>query len=169
MRFLTGFLLGVLALPALGVAIGFRGALPIAATTLPAEWETRLADRAVRASLAREAEWLKNPHEMTDETLLAGLKLYRNGCAGCHGDRGQPSHWGARNFYPPAPQFVERPPTLSAPQMFLAVKHGIRYSGMGGWDGEMADDDIWRVASFLSRLDSLPPRVTEAWKPSAPK
>src|SRR5262245_2857988 len=88
MRFLNGFLLGVLFLPALGVAIGFRGALPIAATTLPAEWEARLADRAVTASLAREAEWLKNPHEMTDETLLAGLKLYRNGCAGCHGDRG---------------------------------------------------------------------------------
>jgi mono/diheme cytochrome c family protein len=168
MRFLVGFLLGVVALPALLVAFGFRGVLPIAATTLPPEWETRVASRSVTASLVREAEWLKNPLPATDETLLAGLKIYRNSCAGCHGDVGQPSRWGARNFYPPAPQFVEKPSTLSAPQMFLAVKHGIRYSGMGGWDGEIPDDDIWRVASFLSRLDSMPPRVAEAWKAGAP-
>jgi thiosulfate dehydrogenase len=168
MRFLTGFLMGAAALPALGLLFAFRGSLPIAATSLPPEWESRLAGRAITASLARESEWLKNPLEATDETLLAGLKLYRSGCAGCHGDRGKPSHWGARNFYPPAPQFVEQPPALTAPQMFLAVKHGIRYSGMGGWDGEMPDDDMWRVVSFLARLDSLPPRVTEAWKAGAP-
>jgi mono/diheme cytochrome c family protein len=169
MKFLTGFLLGGLALPALGLAFGFRGALPIAATSFPPEWESRLVGRAVTASLAREAEWLKNPLEVTDETLLAGLKRYRTGCAGCHGDLGHPSHWGARNFYPPAPQFAERPPALTAPQIFLAVKHGIRYSGMGGWDGEMPDEDIWRVASFLARLDSMPPRVADAWKTGAPK
>src|SRR5262249_37280888 len=154
----------VAALPAPGLAFAFGGDLPIAGTSLPPEWESRVAPRAVTAALTRESRWLKNPREVTEEPLLGGLKLYRNACAGCHGDRGNPSHWGARNFYPPAPQFVEQPPALTPPEMFLAVKHGIRYSGMGGWDGEMTDDDIWRVVSFLGRLDSLPPRVPEAWK-----
>jgi hypothetical protein len=36
--------------------------------------------------------------------------------------------------------------------MFWVVNHGIRYLGMGAWNGEMPDDKIWSVATFLSHL-----------------
>jgi mono/diheme cytochrome c family protein len=57
------------------------------------------------------------------------------------------------------PQFADHPPALSAPQMFVAIKHGIRYSGMGGWNGMMSDEEIWKVATFLEHIGSLPPEV----------
>jgi hypothetical protein len=57
------------------------------------------------------------------------------------------------------PQFADQPPPLSAPQMFVAIKYGIRYSGMGAWNGMMPDQDIWKVATFLEHIGSLPPEV----------
>jgi hypothetical protein len=48
--------------------------------------------------------------------------------------------------------------------MFTVVKHGIQNSGMGGWEVLLADPDIWRVATFLSRLRELPAPVEAMWK-----
>jgi hypothetical protein len=62
------------------------------------------------------------------------------------------------------PQFIDNPPHLSAPQMFVAIKDGIRYSGMGAWDGMMSDEEIWKVETFLEHIGSLPPEVEANWK-----
>jgi hypothetical protein len=35
---------------------------------------------------------------------------------------------------------------------------------MGAWEKLMPDEDIWRIASFLSALEELPPAVDTAWK-----
>jgi len=35
---------------------------------------------------------------------------------------------------------------------------------MGGWKDQMPDDDLWRVAMFLTRVKTLPPPVESAWK-----
>ena len=43
--------------------------------------------------------------------------------------------------------------------MFVGIKHGIRYSGMGAWNGMMSDEEIWKVATFLEHIGSLPPEV----------
>ena len=89
--------------------------------------------------------------------------MFKSNCAGCHGVRGQPSMWGTRNFYPRVPQFADHPSDLSAPPMFVAIKHGIRYSGMGAWEGMMSDEQIWKVATFLENINKLPPDVEAAW------
>jgi mono/diheme cytochrome c family protein len=38
------------------------------------------------------------------------MKMYRDDCAGCHGDYGRPSEWGSQDFYPRVPQFALEPP-----------------------------------------------------------
>jgi mono/diheme cytochrome c family protein len=160
---MSKFLCGVIAGTAL-VALGFfsllcAGFWPIAATSQPPTWESRLALRAVHASLGRVALPQANPISATEDNLLAGMKTFKNGCAGCHGDADQPSQWGTTSFYPRVPQFVEKPTRLTAPQMFWVVKHGVRYTGMGAWDGLLSDDEIWRVVTFLSHWEQLPTRV----------
>ena len=137
---------------------------PVSATAVPPQWESKLAQTTLQAALAHQAADLTNPLSSSNEVLIAGLKSFKMNCAGCHGLPGQPSLWGTRNFYPRVPQFADNPPHLSAPQMFVAIKHGIRYSGMGGWDGMMADEEIWKVATFLDRIGSLPPKVQTNWK-----
>jgi mono/diheme cytochrome c family protein len=91
------------------------------------------------------------------------MKIFRANCAGCHGEFGHPSQWGTTGFYPRVPQFADVPPTLSAPEMFFVVKNGIRYTGMGAWDGMLSDGEIWQVVTFLNNLKSLPEPVATEW------
>jgi len=163
-RILLTCLALVLILLVVGSLTARLGWWPVSATAVPPRWESNLAQRTLRASLSHQAAGLTNPVSPSDEVLIAGLKSFKMNCAGCHGLPGQPSQWGTRNFYPRAPQFAEDPPHLSAPEMFVAIKHGIRYSGMGGWDGMMTDEEIWKVATFLERIGSLPPEVRTNWK-----
>jgi mono/diheme cytochrome c family protein len=160
-KFLCGVLTGIVLVP-LGFFFVLRaGFWPAAATSRPSSWESRLALRALQASVERAAPPQPNPITASEENLLAGMKTFKNGCAGCHGDANQPSPWGTTSFYPRVPQFAQQPPRLTAPQMFWIVKHGVRYTGMAAWDGLLSDDEIWKLVTFLSQLDHLPPRVAE--------
>jgi len=65
------------------------------------------------------------------------------------------------------PQFDLENPQKPDWQMFWIVKHGVRYSGMGAWGGEVSEDKIWKVVTFLSNLKSLPPDVQMEWRKPA--
>ena len=162
--FLIGLLVGLL-VPVLAVLLtASLGFFSVHATAEPPAWEVRLARLAVDASVARSAPRLPSPVGSSEPELLAGMKLYRNNCAGCHGDAGRPSPWGSGGFYPRVPQFAESPPRKPDWQLFWIVRHGIRYSGMGAWRQQMlSDKEAWDVVAFLSHLNDLPPAVQAAW------
>jgi mono/diheme cytochrome c family protein len=162
-RYLLVFALGVVTFPALGIVVARLGLWPTRANIDPPSWERALAEPSLRASLKRHAPALKNPHPVSEETLLAGMKIFRTNCAGCHGEPGRPSSWGTKGFYPRVPQLADAPSQLSDAEMFFVVKNGIRYSGMGAWDGMISDNEIWQVATFLSNTKSLPEPVAAAW------
>ena len=140
------------------------GYWPVNATATPPGLEWKINQSILQASLNRQAQGLTNPVQPTNDVLLAGMKIFKMNCAGCHGQPGQPSQWGTKGFYPRVPQFGDHPPSLSGPQMFIAIKRGIRYTGMGAWDGMLSDDDIWKVSTFLEHIGSLPPEVQADWK-----
>ena len=48
--------------------------------------------------------------------------------------------------------------------MFVAIKDGIRYPEISAWDGMMSDEEIWKAATFLEHIGSLPPEVEANWK-----
>jgi mono/diheme cytochrome c family protein len=108
---------------------------PVSATAAPPRWESAFGQAVLQGSLSPRARELTNPIQPSGEVLSTGLKIFKMNCAGCHGSPGQPSQWGTRNFYPRVPQLADNPPHLSAPQMFVAINDGIRYSGMGAWNG----------------------------------
>jgi len=159
------FLAGLVFPALVFLLVGFAGLFPVAGTGTPSRLETRLARLFVERSLAREAAKVVVPAApQEDVTLLKGLKTYRRNCAGCHGKFGAPSRWGTTSFYPRVPQFADEGSSLSPAQMFVAVKHGIRGTGMGAWAANLSDEEIWPVVWFLQRLRSLPPEVDQAWK-----
>lgn len=159
---LLGFIVGVLASALVFLSAALLGAFKTEADGRPWRIESRFTQRALGASIQRIRRE-KNPYRVDDAFLLSGLKLFKDGCAGCHGGYGKPSDWGAAHFYPPVPQFGEAPPRRSEGEIFYIVQHGIRYSGMGGWSGLISKEQSWQLAGFLSRLDCLPPKVAEEW------
>ena len=160
---ICSFVAGAFVVPVIVLSAAILGRLPADAVSTPPVWESRLGQAVLKASLSHRAAGRSNPIAGSDKELLAGMQVFKDNCSGCHGDAGKVSHWGNSNFYPRVPQFGQNPPLLSAADMFVAIKHGIRYSGMFA-NEKMKEEKIWQVATFLSRLNSLPPDVERAWK-----
>lgn len=162
-KFFLGLFLGFVLPPAIFAVLALTGRLPVSAKAEPSSWERRLMQTIVARSVARQAPMAKNPYAATDENLLAGMKVFHDDCDGCHGTGEKRSSWGINDFYPRVPQFGFDPPRLPDSQIYWVVKNGIRYSGMGGNDPGISEEHAWKVALFLSRLDSLPPAVAAEW------
>jgi thiosulfate dehydrogenase len=83
-----GFVLGVLGTIVAAVAGGFvvlrSGLIPANADANPGWLETWSAETSLDATLRREAK-SPNPAAMTDDNLVAGIKLYAERGAICHG------------------------------------------------------------------------------------
>ena len=165
--FALGAISGV-SLLAAGVLVAvYSGAWVTETRGGPSSIEKYFASAAVDASLRRHAPAAVNPFAGNDVAIAAGMKIYRNNCAGCHGDSDRkPSQFGL-GFFPPVPQFPLEPTRRSQAQAFYVVKNGIRRTGMTAWGRIMSDDDIWRVVSFVTRMDSLPAVVDSAWRSKA--
>jgi mono/diheme cytochrome c family protein len=134
----------------------------------PAKWERALMFSAAHASVRRRAPEVPNPVAATDENLIAGGKIYRGECGGCHGS---PGKQGFDNvLYPPIPQLPVIGTTYTEAQIFFVAKHGVRLWGMfanGVWD---SDQKLWTVAAYIKRIKALPPKVVEELsKPEALK
>jgi thiosulfate dehydrogenase len=106
---------------------------------------------------------------LTDENLIAAIKLYGQHCAICHGTaKGDPSASPvAKGLYPRPPQLasdgVEDDPEGFS---FWKIKHGIRWTGMPSWKGTLTDQQIWTLALFLKHMDQLPPAAEQDGKMS---
>jgi len=162
--FVCGLLLGVFGILVVTAVVLWFGYIPIAATSDPSRWETLIGRRALASAVARQAPKLENPVPPTSDNLRLGLKVYRDGCSGCHGDAANSSRWGTSGFYPRVPQFDVEPPVKPEWQLFWIVKHGVRYTGMGAWETLTPDENIWRVVGFLSHLHNLPAEVDAEWR-----
>jgi mono/diheme cytochrome c family protein len=173
-KFCLGFLVGVLAFPVAILTVARLGLLPIHADTSPSKWETAFAHMALNASAARQAPHTPNPIAATEENLMAGVKLFKDDCAGCHGTPNSAAENETNiSLYPNAPQFALHPPRKPDYQLFWIVKGGIRYTGMFAWGGQFAPDasgkdvtdkKIWTAVTFLAHLQSLPPSVDAEWR-----
>jgi thiosulfate dehydrogenase len=142
------------------------GFIPANADAQPGGLELWAANTSLSATLRREAPTIPNPVTLNDENLLAGVKLFGQHCAVCHGTAA-----GDASASPIAKGMYPRPPQLATDGVeddiegmsFWKIKHGIRLTGMPSWAGSLNDQEIWTLALFLKHMDKLPPRAQQAW------
>ena len=168
---LKGFLFGVMATIIVALIGGYvvvrEGFVPANADAEPGSLETWVAGTSLQATLDREAPKESNPVAMTDENLVAGIDLYGQHCAICHGTaKGDASASPvAKGLYPQPPQLatdgVEDDPGGVS---FWKIKHGIRWTGMPSWKVTLSDQQIWTLALFLKHMNKLPPVAEQAWQ-----
>jgi mono/diheme cytochrome c family protein len=171
-KFIGGIVFTVLIIVIGGYIMLRFGMVNIAADQTPTRLERRLAGTALDASVEKRAADLKNPLEANDANLLEGMHIYVQNCAECHGDpKEQESKFGEA-FNPRVPQFMTNVPDMPDNENFYITKHGIRLSGMPAWGKLFNDDQLWKVTTFLSHMEKLPPAVDQEWRnppPAAPK
>ena len=142
------------------------GLIPANADAVPSAIERRFAQTALDAWLEKNTPPQENPMAVNDANLLAGMKLYKSNCMGCHGDKNGESAFG-RAFYPPAPQLTKgKSPDDADAVLHTLVVHGVRLTGMPAFGGMLKDDEIWKTVLFVKNLDKLPPAVETEWKKS---
>jgi thiosulfate dehydrogenase len=157
---------GTLVVLGLGSYIGLKaGLMPANADATPGKLERWAAKTSLHATIARDAPRSPNPLAATDANYAAGIKLYAENCAVCHGAADGNATNVAKGLYQKPPQFandgVEDDPDGVT---YWKIAHGIRLTGMPSFNGTLRDEQIWQVALFLKHMDGLPPAPQRLWK-----
>ncbi len=166
---IRGIVLGVvatLAVAALAAYLTIRsGIVSAAADERVPKLERWAAKTSLRASFVRNrVADIKNPLPASDANLAAGLKLYSQNCAVCHGGAGgRPSNIAA-GLYQDPPQFHREGVSDDPPgKVYWQIDHGIRWTGMPSFGKALSEKQLWQLTLFVQHIDTLPPDVQRAW------
>jgi mono/diheme cytochrome c family protein len=165
MRFLTGFVVGILAVGA-AVALYFgSGSFDVAAVNRPSRAETRLANFAMNKSVIKRAPAGKNPFSPSPEVLREGLDHYKENCVVCHGAPGVDVSELGQGLNPPAPELT-LPRVQNRPdgELFWIVSNGIRMTGMPAFSPTHKPDEIWKTVAFVRHLEEITPAEQKTLK-----
>src|ERR1022692_2008446 len=160
-NFVLGILFAIAVLLLVGIGLALLGFLPTRANTSPPKMERHLAMSALDSSVERHAPRVNNPVAPTDENLIEGLKIYTMNCALCHGGIDRKPSTLEKSLYPPPPNLILEPDDDPEWHIFYVIHNGIRYAGMAAWDKTLSESDMWKVTSFLSHVEKLPPAVQD--------
>jgi cytochrome c len=96
------------------------------------------------------------PLTFDDGNMLAGMNLYKEHCALCHGAPGQPRPAVSKEMFPLLPQLFENEDMVNDdPEgvTYWKVTHGIRLSGMPGFGGALSDAQRWQLTMLVTHAD----------------
>lgn len=154
-------LLAILTLAVAGLAgmivFVYSGFYNVAATeqhTPPVYW---LLQTAMTRSVAVRARDLEVPDLSSDERFDAGLQLYQDHCLQCHGAPGVAPAPFSLSMTPVPPPIVQVGREMSAAEIFWTAKHGLKMTGMPGWDFKLTDEEIWDIVAFAITVPRLSP------------
>jgi mono/diheme cytochrome c family protein len=163
--FIGGIIFTVLATALAAYGMIRTGVMPANADEKPPRIETWAAKTSLHATLRRSSPKVTDPLPPTDENLIAGIKLYAQDCAVCHGDSSGNATNVAKGLY-------QRPPQLAKEGVeddpdgvtFWKLSHGIRWTGMPAFGKTLSEKQLWEVTLFLKQMDHLPPAAQKAWR-----
>lgn len=161
--FLAGMVVGVIVLMAGAYLYLSLGMAPAATAAAPFPFEKRIASLALKAHIAREMP-KQSDLPVTEDVLMAGVTIYRENCAECHGIASEPKTAAARGMYPPPPQLFKGKGVSDDPvgETYWKVENGIRLTGMPAYKGSLTENQIWQVSLLLANSDKLPATATAA-------
>jgi mono/diheme cytochrome c family protein len=155
---------GSMAALALIFAGGFAylglGFAPVATSSPPLPFERLITGIALNARVSREAP-TSSPIQPSDAVYFAGAKIYENNCAVCHGLPGQEQTAIAKGEFPKPPRLFQGKGVSDDPPgvTYWKVANGIRLTGMPGFEGSLAPEQMWQVSLLLANSNKLPPNV----------
>lgn len=161
---ITGIFFTIVAAALAGYAMVRAGVMPANADARPPKIEVWAARTSLHATL-RRAPRMTDPLAATNDNLLAGIKLYAQNCAICHGDSSANKTDVAQGLYQKPPQLakdgVEDDPDGVT---YWKLAHGIRWTGMPAFADTLSDKQLWQLTTFLKTMDHLPPAAQRAWQ-----
>lgn len=137
----------------------------MATTASPFPLEKTVAKMALRASIGNAGDQ-KDPLPFDDGNMVAAVKTYKEHCAVCHGVPGQPRTAISKGMFPSPPQLFEKEEMVTDdPEgvTYWKMTHGIRLSGMPGFESTLSDTQRWQVTMLVTHADKLSGAVQTAF------
>ncbi len=159
---ILGLIIGAAALAAAVFVYFWTGMAPVATSAQAMPFEKSLANKALHARV--EKEMPKTVPIAADEAnFAAGVQVYRDNCAVCHGLPGQKQTAIAAGEFPKPPKLLDGKGVTDDPpgETYWKVANGIRLTGMPGFDKHLSQTQMWQVSLLLANADKLPPSVKQ--------
>ena len=160
----TLLILGAVVLGALlaAAALLLFGFYDVAATRphlAPTYW---VLGTGLRESVRHHARNIAVP-PLDDRALIErGLAQYREHCLRCHGAPGTPPEPFALGIIPAPANLAHTARVWRPAEIYWAVKHGIKMTGMPAWQYRLSDKEIWAIVAFVRELPVLSPEEYRA-------
>jgi mono/diheme cytochrome c family protein len=160
MKFLIGFIIGLLILPVAGFFYFKSGLAPVATRDSTMPFEGWAARTALHVRLNRDMPRAV-PIQASTENYVAGAKIYKDHCSGCHGFKGQDQPPEVKAMFPKPPELFKGKGVTDDPpeESYWKVANGIRLSGMPSYEKALTQEQMWQVSLLLANADKLPAEV----------
>lgn len=135
----------------------YSGAYNVAATQHHLAPVYYLVSLTMRQSIKRRAASISAPESFSAARVERGLPLYREHCVECHGAPGVPPNDVAFGLYPQPPNLVDVVRRWTRPEVFWAIKYGVKMTAMPAWHYRLSDEQIWDVVALLEVLPGYSP------------
>ena len=157
MKFIFGFVIGIVALCAAVYCYFAFGFAPVATASAPMPLEMKLAHLSLNAKIDREAPKSAAFHA-SDTDLQNAANLYRQHCSVCHGLPDGVKSATQKGMYPIPPLLLHGKGVTDDPpgESYWKVKNGIRLTGMPAYGGALSEKDLWSISELLAGADKLP-------------
>ena len=112
----------------------------------------------------------RRPPTLDDSaTVKAGARAYATiGCVNCHG--GPPNaNWAkwSEGLKPVPADLKVMAKERTAPQLFWAIKNGIKFTGMPSFGlAGASDEQIWSIVAFIKKLRTMSDEDYKTWTAS---
>jgi len=160
MRFLAGFIVGILAV--LGGAYYYfaSGMAPVAVADPMMPFESKMADLALDAHIEHQHIG-EPPVQANEQNFLAGADVYKQNCAYCHGLPGKPPTDYATSMFPKPTQLFRGKGVTDDPpaESYWKAQNGIRLSGMPAFKDKLTDTQLWQVSQLVAHANEIPESV----------
>ena len=156
MRFLAGFILGILVM--LGGAYYYfvSGAAPVAVADPMMPFEKKMANMALDAHIEHQHIG-ESPVPADERNFLAGADVYKQNCASCHGLPGKPPTDYATTMFPKPTQLFRGKGVTDDPpsESYWKAQNGIRLSGMPAFKDKLTDTQLWQVSQLVAHANEI--------------
>ena len=162
MKFLIGFIVGLILLPVFAFLYLELGYAPVATSAPALPMERTITGMALNAAIKKQAP-SKAPIEPTEANLLSGAKLYREHCAVCHGLSDGQKTAIAKGMFPRPPLLLHGKGVTDDPagESYWKIANGIRLTGMPAFHDSLQDEQLWQLSLLVATADKLPASVTQ--------
>jgi mono/diheme cytochrome c family protein len=168
MKFLLGFIFGILVVVGGAYFYFTSGMAPVAVTDPLMPFERTMANKALDAAIDK-AHVGDSPLPADEPNLLAGADVYKKECAVCHGLPDHPVDYITMMFPKPTQLFKGKGVTDDpASESYWKVVNGIRLSGMPTFKEKLTNTQSWQVAQLVANADKLPAAVKLKLQPVVP-